>query len=316
MRLRPFRSADYPRFVAIANACAPEAPRTEAAARRADDAFDAGCYHRTRLVAELADGFVAGWGELGHLEDPDHPDTYFLDILVDPTHRRLGLGGALFDALLGEARERGAATLGAAAKASCPAALRFLAERGFVEARRGTTAVLDLRRGHSAAGEAKASGSDLPGIRITTLAALRQARRDALVAAHRLFAAVAYGEESCEQVPFAVFLAHVEAPNALPEGYFLALDGDRPVGQSALFAADGDPTALQQDLTGVLPSHRRRGVATALKRAAIAFATEAGYREIRTLNEEGNAPMRAINEALGFRARETWVAFVRTLPQP
>lgn len=316
MRLRPFRSADYPRYVAIANACTPEAPRTEAAARRADDAFDAGCFHRTRLVAELAGGLVAGWGELGHLEDRDHPDTYFLDILVDPPHRGHGLGGALFDALFGEARERGAAVLGAAAKASSPAALRFLARRGFVETRRGTTSVLDLRGGKPAGPAPEVMNPDPPAIRITTLAALRRTRPDALAAAHRLFAVVAGGDEWGEPVPLEVFLAHVEAPNALPEGYFLALDGERPVGQSALFAVDGDPTALQQDLTGVLPSHRRRGIAVALKRAAISFATEAGYREIRTLTDEGNAPMRAINHALGFRPRETWVAFVHSLPRP
>ena len=51
----------------------------------------------------------------------------------------------------------------------------------------------------------------------------------------------------------------------------------------------------------VLPSHRRRGIATALKRAQFAWAAAHGYREVVTEMAGDNAAMRAVNERLGYR---------------
>jgi RimJ/RimL family protein N-acetyltransferase len=48
-------------------------------------------------------------------------------------------------------------------------------------------------------------------------------------------------------------------------------------------------------------SRRRRGIATALKRAQIALAAANGYREIVTSMVTRNDAMRAVNERLGYR---------------
>ncbi len=55
--------------------------------------------------------------------------------------------------------------------------------------------------------------------------------------------------------------------------------------------------------TGVLPEHRGRGLATALKAIAIrlAFRPPDGLRWIETSNNATNAPILALNRALGFR---------------
>ena len=45
---------------------------------------------------------------------------------------------------------------------------------------------------------------------------------------------------------------------------------------------------------------RRRGLATALKRAELAWAAENGIREIVTWTQRGNDAMRAANERLGY----------------
>ena len=57
---------------------------------------------------------------------------------------------------------------------------------------------------------------------------------------------------------------------------------------------------MQTNLTGVLRSHRRRGIATTLKLHAMAFAHQYGARVIVTDNEESN-PMYDLNMKLGFK---------------
>jgi RimJ/RimL family protein N-acetyltransferase len=47
--------------------------------------------------------------------------------------------------------------------------------------------------------------------------------------------------------------------------------------------------------------HRRRGIATALKRAQISWAAANGYRELVTSSVEAYEAMRSVNERLGFR---------------
>ena len=92
------------------------------------------------------------------------------------------------------------------------------------------------------------------------------------------------------------------APGALPGGFALALDeSGNVVGFAALCAIAADPGAAEHLLTGVRRTWRGRGVASALKRAQIAWATGAGYERLITYNDEANAGMRAINARLGYR---------------
>ena len=60
-------------------------------------------------------------------------------------------------------------------------------------------------------------------------------------------------------------------------------------------------------MTGVARSHRGRGIALALKETQIAAAKAAGYKTLRTQNDLGNAPMRRVNEKLGYVRKFEWV---------
>ena len=80
---------------------------------------------------------------------------------------------------------------------------------------------------------------------------------------------------------------------------FVALDGDRVVGYARLHELPSG--RLENGLTAVRHSHRRRGLAIALKRAQLAWAARNGYREIVTSTVAGNAAMQAVNERLGYR---------------
>ena len=50
-----------------------------------------------------------------------------------------------------------------------------------------------------------------------------------------------------------------------------------------------------------------RGIARALKQAQIAGAKAAGWKYLDTQNDLGNAPMRRVNEKLGYERRFEWV---------
>lgn len=84
------------------------------------------------------------------------------------------------------------------------------------------------------------------------------------------------------------------------------------VGLTELFAGRL-PGALRTGLTGVEPAWQGRGVAYALKLAALRSARERGYCSVDTMNHQRNAPMRAVNRALGFIPDPATVLLRRTL---
>ena len=67
-----------------------------------------------------------------------------------------------------------------------------------------------------------------------------------------------------------------------------------------------EPTKLQTDLTGVIRSHRRKGIATALKVHALTKAQTTDAESVDTDNEENN-PMYPLNVKLGFKPTPGWV---------
>lgn len=54
------------------------------------------------------------------------------------------------------------------------------------------------------------------------------------------------------------------------------------------------------EMTGVLSSHRGRGISLALKLAAVRFARRSGMRWLRTFHHPDNASAIAMNRRLGF----------------
>ena len=90
----------------------------------------------------------------------------------------------------------------------------------------------------------------------------------------------------------------IDRPTREPELFFIALAGEQPVGYATM---DNYGVDAYHGLTAVVRRWRGRGVATALKHAQIAKAKDAGFRRLVTASEERNAPMRNLNEKLGYR---------------
>jgi mycothiol synthase len=99
----------------------------------------------------------------------------------------------------------------------------------------------------------------------------------------------------------------------LPEGSFVALAGHEIVGYSGLCRHENPGTA-EDGLTVVRRDHRCRGLATALKRAELAWAAANRIREIVTWTQHGNEGMRRVNEALEFRTRDVSLTMAASLP--
>lgn len=108
-------------------------------------------------------------------------------------------------------------------------------------------------------------------------------------------------------------------PNLIPDGYFVAVDHSsygsvgEYVGVSNLFRAQGSTDMIDTGFTGVIPSHRRLGIALALKLRAVRWCQERGYRVLKTDNHSLNRPMLSINERLGFVKQPAWITYVKRL---
>ncbi|HEY7732182.1 MAG TPA: GNAT family N-acetyltransferase, partial [Gaiellaceae bacterium] len=68
-----------------------------------------------------------------------------------------------------------------------------------------------------------------------------------------------------------------------------------------------DPRLAEHGITVVAPTHRNRGIATALKQAQIAWAARHGYRELMTFTQDRNDAMQAVNAKLGYDPRPAWI---------
>lgn len=93
---------------------------------------------------------------------------------------------------------------------------------------------------------------------------------------------------------------------------FMALDGYQVVGYSRVSPALGMRGLVRTGLSGVLRSHRRRGIVTALKVTGIERLRALGYRWLQTDNDETN-PMYQINLRLGFKVAWRWRQYGRSL---
>lgn len=314
VRLRPFREEDHPRMVEIGSAAYPDSPWNEEETRHWDASWDHTRYQFLRLMAEDAGARVVGFGRIGHMPWEFHPRKYSLNIVVEPSLRRRGIGAAIYDGLIEELRRREAtAVRSGVEKETMTESITFLAHRGFVEVQRGYESRLDVAAfdfERFAGAEERVAGQ---GITLTTLAAERARDPDAPRKAHALQQACGRDVPAPGEItdtPFEMFLAYgIESQNALLDAFFLAKDGERYVGLSVLQRRLAQPEVLSQQLTGVLREYRGMGIAMALKLQTVRYARAHGYREIRTGNDALNRPMLRINEAMGFVKQPAWISF-------
>lgn len=242
---------------------------------------------RMYLVAEdVGAGCVAPTDSVGRI---------YVGVRVLPEARGRGLGSALFERVVEHARGLEPKWLSTAVSGADPASVAWAERRGFEEYARQVELVLPLRGDEQPA-------APLDGIRVVELT---EERYDEAYDLTREAWADLPTEVEVEAPTYDVWLEE-EVPGPIA---FLALDGGEVVGFAALM--DRGPGRLEHGLTTTRRTHRRRGIATALKQTEIAWAAANGYRELITFTQHRNAGMQAINLALGFVPQPPWISMRR-----
>lgn len=227
----------------------------------------------------------------------DSPNRRYVGVRVLPDRRRRGIGSALYEPALAHARALEPEWISTMVSAADPDSVAWAERRGFEESSRQVELVLRL------------SGDERPpplpsGIEIVEVTPdLHEAAYDLTKEAWEDLPVSA----PLELAPFDVWLEE-ELPGPIS---FAALEEGELVGFAGLIGRDA-PGLLEHGLTATRRTHRRRGIATALKRTQIAWAAANGYRELITFTQDRNEGMQAINTALGYAEQPAWLTMRRT----
>ncbi|HUY76164.1 MAG TPA: GNAT family N-acetyltransferase [Ktedonobacterales bacterium] len=314
--LRPADEDDAHAVTAIINEGQPEPEEVDAVRERIRAARADGRLI-TRLVATDADGHVIGYGHALR-EDWMATGLYWVHVAVASSARCQGVGDALFGAARDWATARGATTFLGAARDNLPESRRFTERHGFRLDRHIFESTLDLAAFDAAPFTAAIDATRASGLRFLTMADAGDTS-DAHHALWELERTVARdipgGSESVIR-PFEAFAQRVfDATGYRPELQFIAADGDTWTGL-ALTEIAPETNSLYNNITGVLPAWRGRGVAQALKLLIIRAAIQRGVAYLRTNNDAENAPMLAINRKLGYRAEPGYYRMRSDLTAP
>ncbi|TDC78390.1 GNAT family N-acetyltransferase [Micromonospora sp. KC606] len=249
-------------------------------------------------VAEL-DGRVVGWASAYRNSQTSEPNFGEISLPhVHPEHRGRGGGTALFTAALAHLRAIGARRVLTWAQ---PEALPFARRHGFAPSRELRYSALDLR-------PTPPMPQPPPGVRLLSAAEVGPRLL------HRLDAEAARdepGDAPVDAMSYDSWQYEVwQNPGLDREASTLAEADGTPVALS-LVKRDGD--RMWSEFTGTLSTHRRRGFAGLVKRAALHRAAARGVRTAYTSNDGANAPMLAVNARLGYRPVASQWTCLRTL---
>lgn len=307
MSFRPFdySGQDYQIYVELMNRIHPERPQTAGELRYLD---------QTRSEADLVgryfleqDGAAVGCAE--YQTPMNNPGQGRLEVHCRVLPEWGQLTQELWSFLMDRIRPLNPSVLLTRGREDWPEVLSYLCQ-GFVEEDRMWASTLDVFNFDPAPFLPQTSRALSSGISIRSLAERPYQDGDYRRRHYELLCQLLQDVPAAEPfVPWAFDLwvkRTFESPNFLPEGYFIAIDGEREVGISQL-RASSRPQTLQTGLTGVLKEYRRRGIALLLKLRAAQFAKEKGFRFIRTNNHLANRPMLSINEAMGFVKEPAYV---------
>jgi GNAT superfamily N-acetyltransferase len=226
---------------------------------------------------------------------PQRPKQVFALVTVLPELRRRGAGTALYEAVSAWARERALDAIETIVADDDPESLAFAQRRGFAEDGHELGVSLELARIEPPIVEPPG------GVRIVTWAERPELARGMYEVMLEAAPDIPGGEHERVE-PFEDWLAHdMQGPGDRPDATFVALAGDEVIGYAKFSLTLAQPTTAHHDLTGVKRAWRGRGVARALKATQIVWAKAHGYEELRTTNDERNAPIRRLNQQFGYR---------------
>ena len=249
------------------------------------------------LVLGEIDGVLVGSG----LADRSQISGGFVAPRILPECRRRGAGSAVLAALL--AHLVGLGFDAARAHAGDDGSFAFLRRHGFEEIDQQVEQVRIV-------GEIEPEPGPYEGVAFTTVA-----EQPDLLERSFALAQAGFGDLALTSGPAQLTRNDWLTEEAtLPAGSFVALVDGAIVGYAGLLAFSEDAARAENGLTVVDRAWRGRGLAEALKRRQLAWASANGIREIVTWTQRGNEVMQRLNLRLGYTPRSISRTMRRDLP--
>jgi len=314
--IREFNPTDseYEAIAKIGNAILPHMPTTASELKFEDDNFNPE-YTWKRFVIEF-EGKIIGFGGYEDAYWSYQPGKFWVGLRVLPEYQGRGLGSQFYDHLLELLEPKDPSKLIAETREDFDKAIQFLEKRGFKKRMRFATSELDLEKFCATPFQQLLDRVNDEGIAIKSLPELKANDPDWMKKLYQLRWEILKDvpspdpltQDTIEQWDKEV----LNNPRIFEDSWMVAVDGDQYVGYSNLWKILARPDKLDTGLTGVVRSHRRKGVCTAMKIRAFDVAKQLGVKIIETENEENN-PMYQINLRLGFEPRPAWLAFEKVI---
>ena len=312
--IRAFNPIDeeYEAIAAVEKAVYPDNAETAANFKRYDAVWDTN-YIRRPFVVEADDKIVA-FAIYNERPWSYEPGKYGFHIMVFPDYERRGIGTAVYDHILQEVlqQKQPLVQLNSHARSDKPQSIRFLEKRGFQEVMRWFVSVLDVQQFDVGGYIGLRQKLAAEGVAIRPLPQQKLLDSDWLNHVYELDWELALDEPRPSpptKEPLEQYIKkYIEDPDLIQDAWYVAVDNGRYVGMTQLYRKTDKPTEYGSGFTGVVRSHRRRGLATALKSYSIEYAQQRGIHTIRTGNEEHN-PMYQLNVQLGFKDLMAELAF-------
>ncbi|HEY8645242.1 MAG TPA: GNAT family N-acetyltransferase [Gaiellaceae bacterium] len=238
------------------------------------------------LVAEV-EGEVVARAQAGLNAHTTAPGAAYGGVIVDPAHRRRGIGSALLERLERHLDELEAATWTTTIFENDDG-IAFARRHGFRDERSAVASTVDPRT------------VELPlpqGVTVVPASELGPEAVFEIDSAGMLDEPL---PNPPAPMPFAEWRADLwDEPSFTIDGSFVAV-ADRTAAAIALLFIAPELGRAANAFTATMPQFRGRGFALAAKIATMRWAAANGISRVSTANDDTNAPMLAINARLGY----------------
>ncbi len=292
---------DAEQIAALQETIYPEFVRSVAAVRYYLELKPPGS-HMRRWCAE-AGGELIGLASASLNVQTSEKGVAWIDVIVDPSQRARGIGGALYELAERHTRDVGARRILAESRAD-DASVAFAQSRAYEQIASHDLLRLDPRTVQPVPLR--------PGVEVLSFAAFV----DDPTPLHRVDAAATLDEPggvTWDAITYEHWLADYWNSPSVDRDASMAALVDGEVASITWLRSDHASGRATNAGTGTHPDHRGRGLATVAKRASLVRAAELGISAVYTGNDATNAPMQAINRKLGYQPFSTEIAWEKSL---
>lgn len=241
------------------------------------------------IVAAYEGDKLIGWSSSA-LIPGSNPVSAVLRVLVNPEYRGRGAGTALLEWTHEHLKAVGAVSARVFAD---PSSLDWASRWGYRQTRQVHYAGIDPRLAPA-----------LPAVPAgVQLVPLNEVDPRLVHAADEVAQRIKPGDAKIGSRPYDDWFADVwEAPGMVLDLSVAALQDEQVVGFTL---GNGNQRKIWSQMTATMPAHQGRGLAKLVKCAALRRAADAGVIGAYTANYDGNQPMLAVNNWLGYRRAAT-----------